>query len=267
VGESGMIGYELFARFVTRIDYGAHRLTFIDRRHFNPATAGTPVPFTLYHQLPEVHGEYDGIPARFAIDTGARTPLVLTRSFVERNRLRSGRGVEAVVGWGVGGATRGFVERGGVLTLGNVTVTRPLTILATDKRGAMGFSDAFPNIVGSGLLKRFVITLDYGHQTLYLKPVEAAVTDLDTFDRAGMWFNETPRGFLVADVTADSPAATAGLRKDDVITAVNGRPAHEIKVYELRERLRTQAPGTSIVLTVRRGVSESRVRLTLEDLV
>ena len=46
--------------------------------------------------------------------------------------------------------------------------------------------------------------------------------DLDTFDRSGMWINAQDGGFKVIDVTNSGPADRAGLKKGDVIVAVDG---------------------------------------------
>ncbi|HTQ13408.1 MAG TPA: aspartyl protease family protein [Rhizomicrobium sp.] len=263
IREAGMVGYEFFARFVMRIDYGRQTLTFFDKRAFDPKTAGTPVPMALYHQFPEVRGSYDGIPARFGIDTGARSPLLLTRPFAEQHKLRDGaaKGVDAMTGWGVGGPTRSFVERGGDLVLGGVTIPHPVTMLSTDKGGAGG-SDAFPNNVGGGVLKRFVVTFDYDRGLLYLKRIDAPVADLDTFDRAGAWFNDSPEGFEVIDITHGGPAEASGLKKGDFVTAVDGVPAGRIHLYDLRMRLRDDPPGTVVTLAVKGG---GDVKVTLRD--
>lgn len=268
VHEGGMIGYEFFSRFITRIDYGKHTLTFIDKRHFNPRSAGTPVPMRLFHQFPEVLGSYDGIPGRFGIDTGSRAGLMLTRTFVDQYGLRAkaGKGVEAVVGWGVGGPSHGFVERGGELKLAGVTIANPLTVLQLDRHGA-GAAAAFPNNVGGGVLKRFVVTFDYDHYVMYLQRLASPVADLDTYDRAGMWINDSPQGFTVVNVDPHSPAEQTGLRKGDVITAVDSRPAADIKLYELRERLRNDPPGTRITLALKRGDATQTLQITLTDLI
>jgi hypothetical protein len=266
---AGMIGYEFFARFVTQIDYGAHRLRFIDKRFFDPKSAGTPVPFVFFGQWPEVRGSYDGIPAHFGIDTGARMALQLTRPFVEANHLSANpaTGLEAVVGWGIGGPSRGFVERGGLLKLGDVSVPGPLTVLSVDKRGAGG-AEAFPNNAGGGVLKRFILTLDYDHYTIYLKPVAGPVPDLDTFDESGLWINGTAQGFRITSVVPHSPAQTAGLEAGDMIVAVNGTPFSTIKLYELRRRLRDDRPGTVVTFTVRHGKGAPRmVRVRLRELI
>ena len=266
--EQGMIGYEFLARFITRFDYGSHELTFIDKKHFDPSDAGTPVPFRLYHQFPEVLGSYDGVPGRFGIDTGARTVLSLTRPFSERHHLREHEknGTEALTGWGVGGPEYAYVFHGKDLQLGDVTVKSFLAELSLDKGGAGGV-EAFPNNVGGGLLKRFVVTLDYDHQLMYLKPIAGKVDDLDTFDRSGMWLNVADKGFGIVSVSSGSPAAQAGLAAGDVIETVDGKAVSSIHLYDLRRRLRDEPPGTKVALTVERNGHPREVTLVLRDLI
>ena len=268
VNEQGMLGYELFDRFVTRIDYGHHTMTFIDKKHFDPAGAGTPVPIRFYHQFPEVLGSYDGIPARFGIDTGSRMTLMLTRPFAQDHGLldKAEQSPLAMTGWGVGGASRGYVFHGGTLKLADVTIDHPLTSISADKGGA-GASPAFPNNVGGGVLKRFVVTLDYDHATMYLKPIDGPVADLDTFDRSGVWINAVDGGFKIFDVTKGSPAEQAGLAKDDIITAVNGQPANSLELPKLREMLRDKPPGTAVTLAIKHGDDTRNVTFTLRDLI
>jgi hypothetical protein len=266
IDEAGMLGYEFFDRFVTRIDYGAHTLTFIDKAHFDPKDSGTPVPIRFYHQFPEVLGTYDGIAARFGIDTGSRMTLMLTGPFARDHDIHPAGGVEAMTGWGVGGASFGYVFHGGTLTLGDVTIEHPLTSVSTDKGGA-GASPAFPNNVGGGILKRFVVTLDYDHSTMYLKPIAGPVADLDTFDRSGLWINDDKDGFKIIDVTKGGPAEQAGLLKGDVITAVDGKPAASLKLYEVRQRLRDDAPGTAVKFSVRQGTATKDVYVILRNMI
>lgn len=266
VDEQGMIGYEIFARFTTRIDYGRHTLTFSDAKSFDPKDAGTAVPFRFFQQFPEILGSYDGIAGRFGIDTGARTPLSLNRIFVADNHLRerARTGVLALTGWGVGGPTHSFVTRGGTLQLGDLLIPHPLTEFDVDKGGSGGVA-AFPNNVGGGVLKRFIVTLDYAHYRMWFKPVAGRVADLDTFDRSGMWINAQDGGFKIIDVTKNGPAERAGLKKDDVITAVDGTPASAIALGNLRERLRNEEPGTVVRFSVRTAQGNREVSVTLRE--
>jgi len=263
--EQGMVGYEFFARFVTRFDYGKHTITFIDKKYFDPKDAGTPVPMRLYHQFPEILGSYNGIPGRFGIDTGSRMPLELNASFVAKHDIRSKvtGGAEAMTGWGVGGPSRSLVIKGGMLKLEGVTIEHPLTMLSLDKGGA-GAAEAFPNNVGGGVLKRFIVTFDYDHSTMYLKPIEGGNADVDTFDRSGMWINAVPEGFKVIDITPHGPAEGAGLAKDDIITAIDGKPATGFFLPDLRARLRNDKPGTVVTLAVK---GKGNIKVTLRDLI
>ncbi len=262
----GMVGFEVFKRFVTRIDYGRHVITLIEPKSFDPADAGTPVKFDFSGELPQVAGTFEGIPAKFNIDTGARDELTLTSPFVQANGLRAKHpvGVEAVDGWGVGGPARAYVARGAELTLGAVKVPSVVTAMSTQTKGAFAAASYSGNI-GGGILKRFVVTFDYSHQVMYLKPLPPPVADVGGFDRAGMWINGAPDGFQVMDVTASGAAHAAGLRPGDVITAVDGKPAAAIPIYDIRARLRNDAPGTFVAFEVRRGSDTRSVRVALRD--
>jgi hypothetical protein len=263
-----MIGYEFFARFITRFDYGKHTITFIDKKYFNPKAAGTPVPMRLYHQFPEILGSYDGVPGRFGIDTGSRMPLLLNKVWAAKNGFpKPGtKTIEAQTGWGVGGPTHSVVFRGGTLKLGDVTIERPLTMVSTDKGGA-GAVESFPSNVGGGVLKRFVVTFDYDHSTMYLKPIKGRIEDLDTFDKSGMWINAAPEGFKVIEITKGGPAEAAGLLKDDIIAMIDGKPASSFRLPNLRESWRTEKAGTPVKLSVKRGAETKDVSITLRDLI
>jgi len=264
----GMVGFQTFRRFITRIDYGTHTMTLIDPKAFDAKDAGTPVKIVFNGNTPEVDGSYDGIAARFQIDTGSRSALTLTSPFADTHKLRDTQTkmVHAVDGWGVGGPTYSDVVRGGKLTIGGVEVDRPVTGMSTDKKGAFADNVLAGNI-GAGVLKRFVVTFDYAHNTMYVKPVSGPVEDYGTYDRAGMWFNEAPEGFKVVAVTATAPAEAAGFKEGDTITAVDGKPAKEIKLYDLRRRLRNDAPGTVVDFTVTRGPETRDIKVTLKDLI
>lgn len=266
--ERGMIGYEFFARFITRFDYGRHTITFIEKRHFDARTAGTPVPMRLYHQFPEILGSYDGIPGRFGIDTGSRMALLLNKVWAAKNGFpKPGtRTIAAQTGWGVGGATHSAVFKGGTLRLGDVVIDHPLTMVSTD-RGGSGSAASFPSNVGGGVLKRFAVTFDYANSTIYLKPIEHRIEDLDTFDRSGMWINGMPRGFRIISITKGGPAEAAGLHKDDIIVGIDGKSAAQFELPALRATWRNEAPGTIVRLTIKRGGQTRDVSVTLQEMI
>lgn len=267
VAMPGMVGFETFRRFVTRVDYGTRTMTLIDPKAFNPKDAGEPVPFKFDGNTIEADASYNGVTGAFTIDTGSRSSVTLNAPFAAKNNIGNSRSVDAITGWGVGGPTRSVAMRGNTLKIGSLSVTSPVTEVSTDKGGAFA-EDAIAGNIGAGILKRWIVTLDYEHQIMYLKPATAQVADLDTFDRSGMWINEDgANGFKVIDVTKGAPAEAAGLKAGDIITAVDGKPANGLHLYEVRAQLRDAAPGTTVTFTVKGDNGTRDVKVTLRDLI
>jgi hypothetical protein len=264
----GMVGFELFRRLVVRIDYGRKVLTFTEPGHASLKDAGVPVPFVFYDHLPFVQGRIDGLPATFDIDTGSRSELDVTSPTVARYHLhdRYPRGVRAVTGWGVGGPAKSYVVRLRSVTLGAVTVDAPVADFAEDHGGS--FTDPnYDGNIGSAFLKRFVVTFDYGHRTMYLKRIEPPPPDTGDFDRSGLWINAARDGYVVTDVAAGSPAAQAGLRNGDVILELDGRRAQAADLAEARALLRMRPAGSNVAMLVKSKTATRRLVLTLRDLL
>jgi hypothetical protein len=266
--QDGIIGFDTFHRFVSRIDYGRRTVTLIDPKRFDPKDAGVAIPFVFEGNAVVVAGAYEGAPGRFIVDTGSRGELTLNKPFADRTGLRARHpnGVEAVVGWGIGGPGRAYVIRGGPFRLGSVEFTGVVTMLTTQDKGVFAGSD-FEGVVGGGLLKRFAVTFDYGHRILYLKTAAQPVADAGSFDRAGMWFNASGTSFRIIDVTHGGPAEAAGLEPGDLITAVDGRPVATLAIYDLRQRLRTTRPGAIVVFTTSRSNRYQTRSVKLRNLI
>jgi serine protease Do len=73
---------------------------------------------------------------------------------------------------------------------------------------------------------------------------------------------EDGAGARIQKVVEDSPAATAGLRKDDIIVAVDGGAVRD--VFHLRLLVGRHVAGDEVTLTIRRGDEEMRVTATLD---
>jgi len=69
------------------------------------------------------------------------------------------------------------------------------------------------------------------------------------------------RGAIVADIAQDGPAANTGLKKEDVIVAVNGK---EVDGRSLRLEVGSMTPGTTVDLKVLRGTTEEHVKVKLD---
>jgi len=235
---------------------------------FKPLAGAVAIPFTFNDHNPMVQASIDGIPGEFEIDTGNNSGLDLFGAFAEAHHLaeRYHATRSATTGYGAGGATKSILARAGELKIGSLVIKRPVALIQGGSRGAGAAARTAGNI-GAGLLRRFTVTLDYGHRLIYLQP-NAAFATPDLFDRAGLGLmRETDGAIVVADVTAGSGADAAGLKSGDRILAVDGTDSAGIKLSDLRDKFKG-APGTKVVLSVvHDGAAPQDVTLTLSDLI
>jgi membrane-associated protease RseP (regulator of RpoE activity) len=78
----------------------------------------------------------------------------------------------------------------------------------------------------------------------------------------GVLFARTPDGLTIAQVIADSPADKAGLKRGDVIKAVNGTAVETAQ--ELRDQLKDKNVGDTVTLSIERDGQTQDVSVTLE---
>lgn len=264
----GVLGYPLFTRYVVEIDYDRREVRLYDPATFAYHGPGASVPFEIDGLLPVVSGAVDGIAGSLGLDLGARSALILYGPFADHNHLRERYHVTAPVvnGWGVGGPVRAQVGRVGTLTLGSVTVRDLVARLSVQRSGATT-SERRAGLVGPDVFSQFLVWFDYPHRRMILEPT-ASYGRHDIYDRSGMWLGQEGTDFVVLDVLPGGPAAAAGLTVGDHVVAVDGHPTVSLLLPTTRLRLRTDAPGTTVQLQVRRGGGDLATHtLVLRDLV
>jgi membrane-associated protease RseP (regulator of RpoE activity) len=74
-------------------------------------------------------------------------------------------------------------------------------------------------------------------------------------------FLPSSSGIMIQEVSADGPAANAGLRQWDVITAINGQPVLSIQNYT--DIMSHVSPGDTILLTVLHDNIETTLPITV----
>jgi hypothetical protein len=261
----GLLGFEVFKRFVVQIDYVKRTCVFTLPSEFMPPLDAVTLPITFYAHHPGVTGTLDGFSGQFWLDTGNRNALTLWAPFIEAHRLeaRYSMSPETTIGWGIGGSARGRVARGGTLSLGEITVRAPVLTLAGDN--VIPIRDVAGNI-GGDVLRRFVVAFDYSRKVVHLKS-NSAPDEPFHYDRSGMWINRQGRDFLINAVLANGPAADADLRIDDVITTIDGRSAGSVELDALRRFLRESPVGTEFLVGILRAATPLQKAVRLRDLV
>jgi serine protease Do len=90
-----------------------------------------------------------------------------------------------------------------------------------------------------------------------------AIQTVDTNLASAMGL-ESAQGVLVSDVTPDTPAAKAGLKRGDVIVALDGKPMNDSS--QLRNTVAAKAPGSTIALDIVRDGKKQRMNVALGTL-
>jgi membrane-associated protease RseP (regulator of RpoE activity) len=78
----------------------------------------------------------------------------------------------------------------------------------------------------------------------------------------GVLFARTPDGLTIAQVIAESAADKAGLKRSDVIKAVNGTAVETVQ--ELRDQLKDKQVGDTVTLSIERDGQAQDVSVALE---
>jgi hypothetical protein len=175
------------------------------------------------------------------------------------------RGIATTIGRGLGGPITGRVGRIRSLELGGLALH---DVVATfpDKefRSQRGMGTGDGNL-GNGALCRFNVTLDYAGGRMALLPSRRAEEPFE-WDMSGMLAEPNGEGTVkVREVLDSSPAAEAGVKKDDVVVKIAGQPVDGGSYYDLREKLRKD--GDTVVVDLRRGKKPVEVFLKLRRLI
>lgn len=269
----GIIGAEFIKQFVLELDYQARVIKLYDKDTFNYSGPGESIPVTFNssgHPIIEAAVTPMGhmpLIGKFVLDVGSGGALALYTPFVTDNGLLGSQlpTIKAIGVGGAGGEVKARIGRVSELAIGRFHISQPLTLFSEDKVGAFASSALVGNI-GQQIARKFRLFFDYSHNRVIFEP---NLSFPEKFDRAFSGLSIVAEGkdyrtFRIADVLENSPGTEAGLQKDDIIAAIDGKAAADLtltKVLELFER------PVAYKLTVRRGDRTMQVTLVPRKLV
>jgi predicted metalloprotease with PDZ domain len=144
-------------------------------------------------------------------------------------------------------------------SFGEARVSGVVARLALQKTGV--FADpAVAGSIGTGVLRRFRMIVDYAHKRLVLVPNPATNT-ADLYDRAGIRIGRHGAQFAIFDVVARGPGDRAGLRIGDIVTAINGVKVEQLDLFALRQQLRDPSANTPMDFDFVRAGRKGRARV------
>jgi hypothetical protein len=269
----GIIGSEFIKQFVLELDYQARVIKLYDKDKFNYAGPGESIPITLNsagHPIIEAEVTPMGsapITGKFVLDIGSGGALALYSPFVAGHNLLAPTlpTIKAIGVGGAGGEVTARIGRVSELKIGRFRISQPITLFSEDKVGAFA-SPALVGNVGQQIVGKFKLFFDYSHRRIIFEPNDSFN---ETFDRSFSGLSIVAEGkdyrtFRIADVLENSPGTEAGLRKDDTITAIDGKA---VAAFSLTTMLELFERPVAYQLTIRRGSQTLQTRLTPRKLV
>ncbi len=124
---------------------------------------------------------------------------------------------------------------------------------SSGQSGSIGIGFAIPSTEVQSIAKQLIDTGTAQHAYLGVTPQDGTASD-GTATRAGAEITSVGQG---------TPAEKAGLRKGDVIVAVNGDPVDS--AASLVGYVREQTVGSTVTLTVLRNGASSEIKATLAE--
>ena len=269
----GILGYELFSRFLIEINYERKIMKLMQPKKFKVKRKFQVLPIRIedtkpYLTTPIVLQNGTQLTAKLLVDSGASHGLMLDQTSDDRITVPDTY-VSSVLGRGLGGEIRGKVGRIKTLHLGDFKLHDPIvnfpdphSYFDTLKTG-MGPRNGS---IGGEVLSRFTVIFNFPKEEIYLKKNHAFKKAFH-YNLSGI--NLRAKGsrldvYEVTDVRAQSAAAKAGIQQGDIIVSVNGVPTRSVDLNGLNAMFNFK-PGKKINVTIERNGQRIKTDFRLTD--
>ncbi len=268
----GIIGYDIFSRFVVEINYDDNILTLHTPEKFKKNKKEVAVPIYLYRSKPFIQATIKQKDQKanldIMIDTGASHAALLDYQNVDGINIPEER-IVTRLGRGIAGEIPGYVGRMDSVKIDCFGFDRMLV--------SAPFEGAYNKVIkrgarigtfGGDLLTRFKVTFDYPNKQVYLRKGDEFKQKFE-HDMSGMTVNAV--GFnldtiQVVLIDKNSPAAQADIRRGDIIHSINGKSLKTHRLSDIYSLLRSR-DGRKIKLKILRDGEKIKKKFFLRRII
>ena len=246
----GIMGYSFLSRYIVEINYDSLSIEV-----YTPGRIEYPKKGYLLHPLftalpiqPLTIKDARTINANFYIDTGAGLCFLMSKQFQDDSIvLKKRRKPVEIQVQGLGGRKRMLLTIIKQIQIGPYKFRKIPTDILNDEYNATSYP-FLGGVIGNDILRRFNVILNYNKREIHLLPNSHFTDDFDySYTGLNMYYIE---GKIVLDeVINKSPADRAGLKKDDIVIAINSNFSNDINVFKNL----MQVVGQKITLLVLRN--------------
>jgi PDZ domain-containing protein/aspartyl protease len=262
VNVHGVLGYELFSRFVVDINYDKKKLTLYNPTTFKKKKRFEEMSITIEDTKPYLEASLiirgdKVIDGKFMLDTGASHTLMLDECSSDSVFVPEPN-IATVLGRGLGGRIDGRVARVDKLWVNDFEFKDLITTFPDEESYDVALDPASrTGTFGGGMMSRFNLVFDYVHSKLYVrkgkgfrKPFEFNLSGITVITK-GIYLREyevdnvregssaEEAGVMVGDkIITINHVNTSKLDLNNVIGMLNGKPNRVIRLDILRDNKR-----------------------------
>jgi len=270
----GILGYELFSRFIIAVDYDRKTLTLMLPERFHEKRKYQWLPIQIEDTKPYVTvnlqmNDTTSVSAKLLVDSGASHGIFLETSSNPKIQVPQ-QHVISIIGRGLGGVIYGQIGKINSIKLGKYEIPNVITnfpdpnsYMDTLKVSRTVFRNGS---IGGEILNRFTVIYNFPGEKIYLKKNSNYKKEF-YFNLSGLTIRAKGarlKNFEITDIRENSPASRAELNVGDGIISVNGVSASDLDLNTVNGFLNSK-PGRRISLVIERNSVKIKKEFRLED--
>ena len=270
----GILGYELFSRFIVRMDYHKKRIVLLTPERFRKKRRYQTMEVKVQDTKPFIMAktklnDSTSLDVKLLIDTGASHGLVLEPESDPAIRVPQ-KSLESIIGRGLGGEIKGRIGRINGLELGRYKINEVIANFPDpDSYKSLLFQDDSlrrKGALGGEILSRFSIIFNYPHEEIYVKK-NADFRKKFNYDMAGIIVKAKGarlRAYEITHLRNGSPGEMAGLKEGDLIISVNGTSTQSLNLNQINGFFNSKE-GKRVVMEVNRDGQRVKAEFRLAN--
>lgn len=267
----GILGYEIFNRFVVEINYKNRFLKLHEPSSYRYKGNGELIPLEVEDTKPfipaklKIKGD-STIPVKLIVDTGAGHALALYKG-THPQIVFPEKVIPSLLGRGLSGDIHGYIGRVKSLKLGDYVIDNIISSFPDSTELAESVTSHNRNgNLGADILSRYKVIFNYAGGYMILEKQRRRHRPF-YFNMSGIDIictGEDLQTYIIDYVRPNSPADKAEIQTGDVIVEINDRT--DMNLSDINTLFQSR-PGRKIFLRIKRGEQYLKKSVVLKELI